>query len=60
MLTMDNGCQDWRLPQLGEALDSWTRKNPITSRQNKIQKYLKAIKLKVEINRTVSARVVKK
>ena len=48
LVRMDNGWQQWKFPQLVEALQSWTRRNPITSRDNEIQKSFKANKFKVE------------
>ena len=33
---MDNGWQEWKFSQSVEALESWTQRNPITLRENKI------------------------
>ena len=48
LVRMDNGCQEWKTPQLVEALGSWTRRNPVTLRENKIKKSCKANQFKVE------------
>ena len=36
LVRMDNGWQEWKFSQSVEALESWTRRNPITLRENKI------------------------
>ena len=36
LVRMDNGWQKWKFSQSVEALESWTRRNPITLREDKI------------------------
>ena len=48
LVRMDNGWQEWKFPQLVDALESWTRRNPITLRENKIDKSFKSNQFKVE------------
>ena len=45
---MDYRRQRWKFPQLVEALERWTRRNPITLSENKIQKSSKTNQFKVE------------
>ena len=45
---MDNGWQKWKFPQLVETLESWTLRNLITLRENKIDKSFKVNQFKVE------------
>ena len=48
LVRKDNGWQEWKFPQLVEALESWTGWNPITLKEKKIQKSFKAYQVKVE------------
>ena len=48
LVRKDNGWHEWKFPQLAEALESWARWNPITLKENKIQKSFKANQFKVE------------
>ena len=42
LVRVDNEWQEWKFPQLVEVLESWTRKNPITLTEKKIQISFKA------------------
>ena len=48
LVKMNNGWQEWKFPQLVEIFESWTRRTPITLRENIIQKSFKANQFKVE------------
>ena len=48
LVRMDNGWQEWKFQQLVKALESWTRRNPIILKENKIQRSFKTNQFKVE------------
>ena len=48
LVGINNRWQEWKFLQLAEDLKSWTRRNPITMRENKIQKSFIVNQFKVE------------